>query len=136
MSGCNVWSDHLTEDGRLCALMINSKVVTNVIIHSIAELTVQVCDDDLGFAVSAHNLGNELSHCASLLVLNGLSLRPLCQVVRKNTNISIFIGLSLLERSNKVDANLFKATIWWRDWVEDSRNLSQMVIPLAFITGS
>ena len=117
-------------------MMINSKVVTNVIIHNIAELTALVCDDDLGIAVSSHNLGNELSHCASLLVLNGLSLWPLGQVVSKHNNISIFIGLSLLERSNKVDAKLFKATIWWRDWVEESRDLSQMVIPLAFITGS
>ena len=47
--------------------------------------------------------------CAGLLV----------PVVSKHNNISIFIGLSLLERSNKVDAKLFKATIWWRDWVED-----------------
>ena len=118
------------------ATMIHSKVATNVIIHSIAELMALVCDDDLGIAVSAHNLGEELSHCASLLVLNGLCLRPLCQVVSKHKNISLFIGLSLLERSNKVNVKLFKATIWWRDWVEDSRDLSQMVIPLAFITGS
>ena len=54
------------------AMMINSKAATNVIVHSIAELTALVCDDDLGIALSAHNLGNALSHCASLLVLNGL----------------------------------------------------------------
>ena len=91
--------------------MINSKAATNVIIHSIAELTALVCGDDLGITVSAHNLGNELRHCASLLALNGLCLRPLGQIVSRHNNISIFIGLSLLERSNKVDAKLFKATI-------------------------
>ena len=117
-------------------MMINSKAATNVIIHSIAELTALVCDDDLGITLAAHNLGNELSHCASLLVLNGLSLRSLGQVVSEHNNILIFIGLSLLERSNKLDAKLFKATIWWRDWVEESRDLSQTVIPLAFTTGS
>ena len=118
------------------ATMINSKAATNVIIHSFAELTALVCDDDLGITVLAHNLGKELSHCASLLVLNGFCLRPLGQVASKHNNISIFIGPSLLERSNKIDAKLFKATIWWRDWVKESRDLSQMVIPQAFITGS
>ena len=69
MSGCNVQSDHLLRMVGCSATMINSKVATNVIIHNIAELTALVCNDDLGIAVLAHNLGNELSHCASLLVL-------------------------------------------------------------------